>query len=87
MIIIWPRTEDHAWFTAHGFHYVSLPDNDEMSVHFRSMDTALQCARLFYAHNSAVEQYLQRTCQPRIPFAVIGMNPPRDYFWLTNLSD
>jgi ubiquinone/menaquinone biosynthesis C-methylase UbiE len=87
IIIIWPRTDDHAWFTSHGFHYVSLPIKDEMHVHFRSLQTALACARLFYAANPAVEQYLQHTGKPDVPFTVIGMNPPQDYFWLTNGSD
>ncbi len=79
--IIWPRTEDHDWFEQHGFHYVSLPVQDEMRVYFRSLQTALHCARLFYAHNEAVKHYLLTMQKPEIPFSVIGMNPPRDYFW------
>ena len=79
--IIWPRMEDHAWFEEHGFHYVSLPVRTEMRVHFRSLQTALHCARLFYAHNEAVMRYLLTMQKPEIPFSVIGMNPPRDYFW------
>ncbi|MBA2678507.1 MAG: class I SAM-dependent methyltransferase [Ktedonobacteraceae bacterium] len=79
--IIWPRTEDHEWFKQHGFHYVSLPVSTEMRVYFRSLKTALHCARLFYAHNEAVMRYILTIQEPEIPFSVIGMNPPRDYFW------
>jgi ubiquinone/menaquinone biosynthesis C-methylase UbiE len=87
IIIIWPRTDDHDWFVAHGFRYVSLPIERAMYVRFRSLQSAFDCARLFYAHNPKVMQYLQRTKKPTIPFSVIGMNPPRDYFWLVNASD
>lgn len=87
IIIIWPRTDDHDWFVAHGFHYVSLPIESAMYIHFRSLQCAFDCARLFYAHKPKVVQYLQSTQKPDIPFSVIGMNPPRDYFWLANSSD
>ncbi len=79
--IIWPRLQDHDWFALHGFHYVSLPVHDEMCVYFRSLQTALHCARLFYAHNEEVMRYLLAVQKPEIPFSVIGMNPPHDYFW------
>ncbi|GCF08161.1 class I SAM-dependent methyltransferase [Dictyobacter arantiisoli] len=82
IIVIWPRTEDHGWFTAHGFQYVSLPVEDEMCVHFRSLNSAFECAHLFYAHNPAVTRYLEQTHKAEVPFSVIGMNPPCDYFWL-----
>jgi ubiquinone/menaquinone biosynthesis C-methylase UbiE len=82
VIIIWPRTEDRNWFEQHGFHYVTLPVDGEMVVSFRSLESALHCAQLFYAHNPAVREYLLRYRKPEIPFSVIGMNPPRDYFWL-----
>ncbi|GLV58797.1 hypothetical protein KDH_56270 [Dictyobacter sp. S3.2.2.5] len=82
IIIVWPRTEDHQWFGEHGFQYVSLPVQEEMCIHFRSFDSALRCAQLFYAHNPTVLRYLQQTQKPEIPFSIIGMNPPRDYFWL-----
>ncbi|GHO87743.1 class I SAM-dependent methyltransferase [Dictyobacter formicarum] len=82
IIIVWPRTEDHQWLAAHGFQYVSLPIQEEMYVHFRSFESALRCARLFYAHNPDVLHYLQKAQKPEIPFSIIGMNPPRDYFWL-----
>lgn len=81
IILIWPRVEDHAWLKAHGFHYVSLPMQQEMSVHFRSLRTALHCARLFYARNKAVLHYVLQQQKADVPFSVIGLNPPRDYCW------
>ncbi|GCE27172.1 hypothetical protein KDA_26560 [Dictyobacter alpinus] len=82
IIIIWPRTEDLDWFEQHGFHYVSMPVQGEMYIYFRSFECALRIAHLFYGHNPAVVDYLQKVQKPEIPFSVIGMNPPRDYFWL-----
>ena len=82
IVIIWPRSEDHTWFEKQGFQYVSLPTFEEMAVHFRSLQTAFHCARLFYAHNHDVLHYLSETQEPDVPFSIIGTNPPRDYFWL-----
>ncbi len=82
IVIIWPRTQDYEWLAAHGFRYVALPVHEEMQVHFRSMQSALRCARHFYAHNPSVVQYLLRERKPEVPFSVIGVNPPCDYCWL-----
>lgn len=82
IILIWPRAEDRVWLQAHGFCYVALPLEQEMCVHFRSVQSALHCARLFYAHNEAVARYILEKQQPEVPFSVIGMNPPHDYCWL-----
>jgi len=81
IILIWPRCEDRNWLEAHGFHYVSLPMQQEMSVHFRSLQSALECARRFYAHNQAVLHYLHSQQKADVPFSVIGMNPPHEYCW------
>ncbi len=82
IVLIWPRTEDHDWLLAHGFHYIALPVQHEMHVHFRSLQTALRCARRFYAHNRAVVNYIMKRRKPDVPFSVLGLNPPRDYCWL-----
>lgn len=81
IVLIWPRVEDRDWLKVCGFHYVSLPMQQEMSVHFRSLRSALNCARLFYAHNKAVLGYVLTKQRADVPFSVIGMNPPRDYCW------
>ncbi len=83
IVFIWPRVEDRDWLGEHGFHYVSLPMQQEMSVHFRSLHSALRCAQLFYARNKAVLQYVLNKQRADVPFSVIRMNPPRDYCWRT----
>lgn len=80
--LIWPRVEDRDWLMAHGFHYIALPLRGEMHVHFRSLQSALHCAHLFYAHNQAVTRYLLTRQQADVPYSVLGFNPPRDYCWL-----
>lgn len=82
IVLIWPRPEDYAWLAEHGFQYVALPMYQEMRVRFRSLHSALRCARHFYAHNSAVSSYILTHRQPEVPFSVLGFNPPRDYCWL-----
>lgn len=82
IVIIWPRAHDHGWFAQHGFRYVALPATGEMVVSFRSRACALRCARLFYAHNPQVQHYLLTHHTADVPFSVIGINPPLDYFWL-----
>ena len=83
IVIIWPRGEDYDWLVDHAFQYVVLPLDQGMRVRFRSMSSALRCARLFYAHNTAVASYILERGQPEVPFSVLGFNPPRDYCWLT----
>ncbi len=82
IVLIWPRPQDRNWLLEHGFHYVTLPVQQEMQVHFRSLQSALHCAKRFYARNKAVMRYLLCKKRPDIPFSVIGVNPPRDYCWL-----
>ena len=83
IVLIWPRVEDHSWLQTQGFAYVSLPIRQEMGIHFRSLRSALQCARLFYARNKAVLQYVLTKKTSTVPFSVIGVNPPSDYCWRT----
>ena len=83
IVLIWPRSEDYDWLAAHGFHYVALPVRHEMRVRFRSLQSALRCARRFYAHNQAVVNYIVRRRKLEVPFSVLGLNPPLDYCWLT----
>ena len=83
IVLIWPCTEDYDWLKAHGFQYVALSLQQEMRVQFRSFQSALRCARLFYARNGSVKRYLLRWRKPEVPFSVLGFNPPRDYCWQT----
>ncbi len=83
IVLIWPRPEDYDWLAEHGFHYVALPVRQEMRVRFRSLHSAIRCARRFYAHNQAVVHYIVKRRKPEVPFSVLGLNPPCDYCWLT----
>lgn len=82
IVLIWPRPEDRRWLAEHGFHSLILPGGERMSVRFPSLAAALRCARRFYANNSRLLRYLQKTEQPDVPFAVLGFNPPCEYCWL-----
>ena len=82
IVLIWPRREDLEWLHSHGFRYVALPLHHEMRIRFRSLKSALHCARYFYARNKAVVQYILKQQKPEIPFSVLGLNPPNDYCWL-----
>ena len=82
IVLIWPRPEDRRWLAEHGFHSLILPGGESMSVRFPSLAAALRCARRFYANNSRLLRYLQKTEQPEVPFAVLGFNPPCEYCWL-----
>lgn len=83
IVCIWPRTEDHAWFIAHGFHYETLPMQGEMRVYFRSRQRALECIQRFYADKEAAMRYLLTHDSPELPFSLIDMHPPCDYCWIT----
>ncbi len=80
LIIIWPRTQDHQWFVEHGFCYVVLPMKEEMRISFRTIESALRCVQRFYANNSKVVEYVVRERKPEIPFSMLGLNPPCDYY-------
>ena len=80
IVIIWPRTQDHDWLAERGFHYVTLPVYEEMRIHFRTLQSALRCAQRYNAQNRNVIEYLLRERKPEIPFSILGLNPPNDYY-------
>ena len=69
--IIWPNHLD--WLAARGYRYVSFPG--PMSVAFGSYDEAVELAEIFYP-KAAGE--VRRLGSRRVPFEVLGINPPRD---------
>ena len=69
--IIWPNHLD--WLATHGYRYVSFPG--PMSVTFASYHEAVELAEIFYP-NAAGE--VRRRGSHRVPFEVLGINPPRD---------
>ena len=74
--------KDYEWVAEHGFRYVALPMCEEIQVRFRTLQSALRCARHFYAHNPNVVQYFLGERKAEIPFSMLGFNPPCDYCWL-----
>ena len=79
--IVWPRTEDHAWFNQHNFSYAVMPIHEEMRIHFRTIESALRCVHRFYSNNPQAIAYINREQKPEFPFSIIGLNPPCDYYW------
>lgn len=69
--IIWPNNV--SWLSARGYQYLSF--DGPMAVEFPSVERAVQLAEIFYPH-AAGEVRAQRL--RRVPFELIGINPPRD---------
>lgn len=82
IVVIWPRLQDRAWLSQHGFHYVALPHEPDMAISFGSWQSAWRCMRRFYGENQEALRYLLYAHEPRVPFRVLGMNAPCDYCWL-----
>lgn len=82
IVLIWPRPQDRAWLAEHGFRYVAFPQAQEMAISFSSWQSAWRCTHRFYAGHPQAARYLRHARQPRLPFSVLGMNPPCDYCWL-----
>jgi ubiquinone/menaquinone biosynthesis C-methylase UbiE len=81
LIILWPRTIDHAWLHQHGFSYVEIQVHEEMRIHFRTIESALRSVKRFYANNAKAIDYIIRERRADIPFSLVGLNPPCDYYW------
>lgn len=69
--IIWPNHLD--WLADRGYRYLSFPG--PMSVEFSSHREAAELAEIFYPQ--AADE-VRRHGWRRIPFEVLGVNPPRD---------
>ncbi len=69
--IIWPNHLD--WLAGRGYRYLSFPG--PMSVEFSSHREAAELAEIFYPQ--AADE-VRRHGWRRIPFEVLGVNPPRD---------
>ena len=69
--IIWPNHLD--WLTAHGYRYVSFPG--PMYVEFGSYHEAVELAGIFYPRAAGE---VRRRGSRKVPFEVLGINPPRD---------
>jgi hypothetical protein len=69
--IIWPNHLE--WLAARGYRYVSFPG--AMSVEFDSYPEAVELAGIFYP---GAADRVRRLGKRSVPFAVLGINPPRD---------
>jgi SAM-dependent methyltransferase len=69
--IIWPNHID--WLLTRGYRYHSFPG--PMSVEFSSHTEAVELAEVFYPQAAGE---IRRHRWRRIPFEVLGFNPPRD---------
>jgi SAM-dependent methyltransferase len=69
--IIWPNHLD--WLAARGYQYVSFPG--PMYVEFGSHRDAVELAEIFYPKAAGD---VRRRGSRRVPFEVLGINPPRD---------
>jgi SAM-dependent methyltransferase len=72
--LVWPADVD--WLRAHGFAYESFAG--DMAIDFPSHEEAVELAAIFFP--SAVDAITNRR-SPRVPYDVIGVNPPRDVAW------
>ncbi len=70
-VIIWPNNVE--WLAARGYDYVSFAG--PMSVGFASRDEAIELTEIFYP--DAVRE-VRRRASARVPYEVLGYNPPRD---------
>jgi SAM-dependent methyltransferase len=69
--IIWPN--HLGWLAAHDYEYVSFAG--PMAAEFANHAEAVELARIFYPR--AVAE-VRRRGQRRVPYDVLGINPPRD---------
>lgn len=74
IVLVWPA--DVRWLEAHGFMYVTF--GTSLEVEFPTLEDALAIARIFYPHAT---REIERRGERRVPYDVLGMNPPRDLVW------
>ncbi|TMC50438.1 MAG: methyltransferase domain-containing protein [Chloroflexi bacterium] len=74
LIVIWP--DNPQWFIARGFVYRTVPDADQLSLHFDSIEAAERICREFYSEDAA--GWVREHRAESVPFAVLGMRPPSD---------
>jgi len=71
VVIVWPN--EVAWLAAHGYRYVRF--DGEVFVEFASHQEAAELIEIFYP--SAIGDVRRRGWR-RVPYDVLGTNPPRD---------
>jgi SAM-dependent methyltransferase len=71
VVIVWPN--NMGWLSAHGYRYESFPG--EMFVEFDSAEEAAELTAIFYP---GAAPRVRRHRSRRVPFELLGTNPPRD---------
>jgi SAM-dependent methyltransferase len=71
VVIVWPNGVP--WLAGHGYRYVSF--DGQMFVEFASHEEAAELTEIFYPDVAAE---VRRRRWRRIPYEVLGINPPRD---------
>jgi SAM-dependent methyltransferase len=71
VVIVWPN--EVRWLAAHGYRYVRF--DGEMFVEFASHEEAAELIEIFYP---CVIGEVRRRGWRRVPYGVLGINPPRD---------
>jgi SAM-dependent methyltransferase len=74
--VVWPNHPE--WLTAQGYRYLAF--EGEMAMAFASLAEAIELARIFYP-DAAAE--IMRRGDRRVPYEVVGVNPPRDLAYKT----
>jgi ubiquinone/menaquinone biosynthesis C-methylase UbiE len=82
IVLIWARQADRDWLTEHGFCCLVLPSSPPMEVRFRSLESALRCARRFYHNDPALLAYLHKERRPEVPFSLLGRDSSCHLCWL-----
>jgi SAM-dependent methyltransferase len=71
VVLVWPNHRE--WLEEHGYAYESF--SGEMAIEFATLADAVELAEIFYPHAVAEIQHRR---ERRVPYEVLGVNPPRD---------
>ncbi len=74
VVVVWP--DDPAWLVARGFQHMVFPG--EMAVEFCDIEEALELARIF---SPGAVDWIERAGSRRVPYEILGTNPPRELCW------
>jgi SAM-dependent methyltransferase len=74
--IVWPN--NLGWLAARGYEHVCFAG--PMAAEFATHQEAVELARIFYPHAAAE---VRRRGRRRVPYEVLGINPPRDLAFKT----
>lgn len=69
--VVWPNHVP--WLREHGYRYLSF--SGAMAMEFSTIDEAVELAEIFYP---AAAPLIRRRALRRVPYALLGVNPPRD---------